>query len=267
MKKLLSGSLSLVLLLLLMSSCGDVKKLQYMQGAFDTTRLATYQLPEPVIQVGDLISILVYSDNPAATALYNQPMGVNPSTTNVPEGSLSASALPSASTPGYLVDNEGNIRFQGIGTLHVQGLNKKQLTELLDSKLKIVLTNPYYNIRFLNFKVTVIGDVAHPSVFSVPAERINILEAIGLAGDLNITARRDNVLVVREENGKRSFGRLDLTKPEIFTSPFFQLQQNDVIYVDLGKNKAALNDQSTVRNITIATSILTTVAIFLNLLK
>ncbi|HSC38389.1 MAG TPA: hypothetical protein VLD19_10970, partial [Chitinophagaceae bacterium] len=135
------------------------------------------------------------------------------------------------------------------------------------SALKTYLTNPYCTIRFLNFKITLIGDVARPGVYSIPAEKVNILEAIGLAGDLNVTGRRDNILVVREQNGKRQWGRIDLTKPDIFTSPFYQLEQNDMVYIDLTKNKAAAGDQTTLRTITIAATVVSTFAIIYSLIK
>ena len=255
-----------------MTSCTNTRRLQYMQGSFDTAALSQYVIPEPVIQQNDLLSIIVYSDNPAATAIYNQPAGISAgsaaTTSTAPTASASTGA-PSAGSPspGYLVDGEGNIQFQGIGTLHVEGMTKDSLKKVLDSALKNYLTNPHYAIRFLNFKITVIGDVAHPAIYSIPAERVNLLEALGLAGDLNVTARRDNLLIIREQNGKREFGRIDLTRPDIFKSPFFQLRQNDVVYVDLTKNKAAAADQSTLRTITIATSIVSTIAILITVLK
>jgi polysaccharide biosynthesis/export protein len=252
-----------VLLAVLATSCGSTRQLQYMQGSFDTSKLSKYELPVPVIQRGDLLSIIVYSDNPAATAIYNQSIMGGASSAASTGGSVSATPI----SPGYLVDEEGNIQFQGIGKLHVQGLTKAQLTEVLNEKLRPFLQNPYYNIRFLNYKITVIGDVAHPSVYSIPSERVNILEAIGLAGDLNITARRDNIQIIREENGKRTFGTIDLRQPDLFTSPFYQLHQNDIVYVDLTKNKAAANDAVVVRNIGLATSIISTIAIIVTVLK
>jgi polysaccharide export outer membrane protein len=149
----------------------------------------------------------------------------------------------------------------------VDGITKARLTAMLDSTLKTYLTNPYCSIRFLNYKITVIGDIAKPGVYNIPSERVNLLEALGLAGDLNVTARRDNVLVMREQNGKRQWGRIDLTKPDIFSSPFYQLQQNDVIYVDLSKVKVVNTDQTAVRNISIITGIVSTVAIVISILR
>jgi polysaccharide biosynthesis/export protein len=253
--------LCLFLLAACICSCGSTRQLQYMQGTFDTIKLSKYNLPVPIIQKGDLLSIIVYSNNPAATAIYNQSMLGGAAT------SINSGGGTPSSSPGYLVDEEGNIQFQGIGKLHVEGLNKTQLTDLLNSKLTAFLQDPYYNIRFINYKITLIGDVAKPGVYSIPSERVNLLEALGLAGDLNVTARRDNVRVIREQNGKRNFGVIDLREPDLFNNPYYQLQQNDVIYVDLGKSKAVANDAVAVRNIGLATSIISTIAIIVTVLK
>lgn len=248
--------LSFAILAVGLCSCGSTKKLQYMQGAFDTARLSGYNIPVPVIQKGDLLSITVYSDNPVATSIYNQSVI-----------STSSTGASNAASPGYLVDEQGNIVFQGLGNLHVEGLTKPELTEMLAAKLKPFLTNAYFNIRFINYKITIIGDIAKPAVYTVPAEKINLLEALGLAGDLNITARRDNILIIREQNGKRTFGRIDITKPDIFLSPFYNLQQNDMVYVDFNKNKAAANDAITLRNVAVITSVVSTLAIIYSIFR
>lgn len=256
-------------MLVALCSCGSTRPLQYMQGAFDTTKLSSYTLPQPIIQKGDLLSIVVFSDNPAYTGIYNQ-VGSSGST-GAANSNVGAAVLPGVtpSVQGYLVDEKGEIHFQSLGALHVEGLTRAQLTDTIATRLRDgnFLTNPYCNIRFLNYKVTVIGDIARPGVYSIPSEQVNILEVIGLAGDLNVTARRDNILVIREQNGKRQWGRIDITKPDIFASPFYQLQQNDVVYVDLSKNKAAAGDVTTVRNISIAATIVSTLAIVYSILK
>jgi polysaccharide export outer membrane protein len=139
---------------------------------------------------------------------------------------------------------------------------------LLDSKLKdTLLNNPYYSIRFLNYRFTMLGEVTRPGVFNIPGERISLLDALGLAGDLTFFGRRDNVLIVRENNGKREFARLDLTKPEILVSPYFYLQQSDVVIVEPTKKKIATNDQVTARNVSIAASIVSTIAVVYSILK
>lgn len=274
-----------VWLAITLGSCGNTRQLTYMQGQFDTTKLSQVVKTEPIIQKGDLLSIVVYSDNPAATALYNQ--SISPvsggggasgggagggSNTNSGGGTGSTtgatSGLTSPSSPGYLVDEAGNLPFQGLGLLHVEGMTKQQLKNLLDSKLKdTLLTNPYYSIRFLNYKFTMLGEVTKPGVYNIPGEHISIFEALGLCGDLTFFGRRDNVLIIRESEGVRTFQRVDLTKPDVMASPYFYLQQSDVVYVEANKKKIAANDQITARNISIAATIVSTLAILYSIFK
>lgn len=264
-----------IIFMMMFGSCGNTREITYLQGKFDTAKLSQIKVPEPVVQKGDLISIIVYSDNPNATALYNQsliPTGANASGGKVGDGgtgsTAGASGISSPATPGYLVDDEGNIQFQGLGRLHIEGLTKAQLKALLDSRLKdTLLNNPYYTIRFLNYKFTILGEVTRPGVFNIPGEHVSLFDAIGLAGDLTFYGRRDNVLVIRENGGKREFQRLDLTKPEVMASPFFYLQQSDVVYVEPTRKKVAASDQVTVRNITVAATIVSTIAIIYSILR
>jgi len=246
------------------TSCTNLKKLQYLQEPIDTAKLSKMTFVEPIIQKGDLLNIIVYSDNPTATALYNQPIATV-SAGGIGEGARSGGGQ--TNTAGYLVDNYGNVQFQGLGVIHVEGLTKGQLSDTLDLRLKPFLQNPYYNIRFLNYKVTVLGDVNKPAIYSVPSEQVNVLEAIALAGDLTITANRNNVLIIREQNGKREFGRIDLTRSDIFNSPYYQLKQNDIVYVDLTKQKAAALNETNMRYITFATSIISAIALIITIVR
>jgi polysaccharide export outer membrane protein len=177
----------------------------------------------------------------------------------------------SPTSQGYQVDEYGNIQFQGIGPLHVQGLTKTQLKTLLDTKFDSrvggVLNNPYYTVRILNYKFTMLGEVAHPGIFSIPGEHVSLLEALGIAGDMTFYGRRDNVLVIRQKEDKREFARLDLTKPDILGSPYFNLQPNDVVIVEATKGKVAANDQVTIRNVSIAATIISTLAIVYSIFK
>lgn len=223
----------------LLCACTSSRPLQYVQGQYDTAFVSQYTIKESVIQKADLISIIVFSDNKLASELYNIPN-------------------TGANGVGYLVDERGNIQFQGIGMLHIEGLTKLQLADLLDTKLRAVLTNPYYNIRFLNYKVTLIGELNREGIYTIPNERVNIFEAIGLAGGLGVYARKENVLVIREFNGKRETARLDLTSPQVFKSPYYYLQQNDMVLVEQTKAKTANSDQTTARNISIGTTIIST---------
>ncbi|HMH23170.1 MAG TPA: polysaccharide biosynthesis/export family protein [Puia sp.] len=276
LKFLSIGGLGPMILAVMISSCGNTRQLVYMQGKFDTARLSQIPFNEAVIQKGDLLSIIVYSDNPSATALYNQSViiagaNVGGGNTNPGGGTGSTSGalmgVGSPTVPGYLVDEEGNIQFQSVGILHVEGLTKAKLKELLDSKLKAYLNNPYYGIRFLNYRFTMLGEVTRPGIFNIPGERISLLDALGLAGDLTFFGRRDNVLVIRETNGKREFARLDLTKPEILASPYFYLQQSDVVVVEPTRKKIAANDQITARNVAIGVSIVSALAIIYSIFR
>ena len=143
----------------------------------------------------------------------------------------------------------------------MEGLTKAALKDTLDIRLIPYLHNPYYSIRFLNYKFTMMGEVGRPGVISIPGERVNILEAIAMAGDLTYYARRDSVLIIRENNNKREFARLDLRKPDIMASPYFYLQQNDIVIFEPTKKKVAANDVVTVRNITIALAIISTLTV------
>jgi polysaccharide export outer membrane protein len=265
-----AGLIGLITMTVLLSACGNTRTLTYMQGSFDTAKLSQVKIPEPIIQKGDLLSIIVYSDNPEATKLYNQTL-INSASAN-PGGAANSSvmeSLPGTSptAPGYLVDENGNIELQKIGLLHVDSMTREILKDTLDRRLTAYLTNPYYTIRFLNRHYTMLGEIGKPGIYSISGDRINLLEALGVAGDMTFYGRRDNVLFIRETNGKRQFARLDLTKPEIIASPYFYLQQNDVIIFEANKKKIAANDQTVVRNVSIAATIISVFAIVYSIFR
>jgi polysaccharide export outer membrane protein len=238
-----------------------------MQGQFDTAQLSQVNAVEPVIRKGDILSIIVYSDNPDATKIYNQSLITTANNSSQVSDKTAQSVGSSPAGPGYQVDEHGDIVFQGIGLIHVEGLTKAELKDTLDARLKPFLQHPYYNISFLNYKFTMLGEVGHPGVISIPGERINLLEGIALAGDLTFYGRRDNVLVIRETNNKREFARLDLTKPDIMKSPYFYLQQNDIVIVEPNKKRAAASDVVTTRNISLALSFVTTFAVLYSIFR
>lgn len=219
-----------LVLLLAVVSCTSTKKAVYFSeqknGSFEAPAI-----PKLVIQNNDLLSISVSSLNPEASAIFNQPNNA---------GSNNTTTTTVAAT-GYLVDGEGNIQFPFLGAVKASGLSKDELKDKLTKSLvdKKLLVDPIITIRFLNFKVTVLGEVAHPTVVTVPSERISLLEALGLAGDLTIYAQRDNVLVIRDEDGKKVTHRLNLNSTELFNSPYYYLKTNDVVYVEPNKSKVA----------------------------
>ncbi|MDR3715412.1 MAG: polysaccharide biosynthesis/export family protein [Puia sp.] len=263
---------AIVFLSLFFTSCYTTKPYTYLQGPFDTAALSKIPVIDPIIRKGDVLSIVVYSDNPEATAMYNQSMpgtasvvGVTGPATGGSMGGGSQSANTNAS--GYTVDEKGNIEMQGIGLLHVEGLTRSGVKDSLDGRLKKFLLNPYYTIRFVNYFFTILGEVNSPGHVNLPSVRVNILEALGMVGDMTFYGRRDNVLVIRDNNGTREFGRMDLTKPEVMNSPFFYLQQNDIVIVEQSKKKISANDQTLYRNISITATIISIAVLLVTLFR
>jgi polysaccharide export outer membrane protein len=214
------------------ASCVNTRKAIYFNGLSDGTITSNTPVPETVIGKNDVLNISVTSLNPDASAIFNIPnistYNLNGATTNV--------------LMGYLVSNGGTIEFPVLGTIKAAGLTKEQLKETITKKLvdQKLLTDPIVTVRFLNFRVTVLGEVNHPGELSVPSEKISLLEAIGLAGDLTIYARRDNVLVIREnENGDKEIKRIDLNSKELLSSPYYYLRSNDIVYVEPNKARIA----------------------------
>lgn len=199
------------------------------------------------IQPDDLLSIHLNSLSQESNALFNRGVIQTPSVSPT-----SVSSDVASTGDGYLVDSEGNIDFPVLGKVMLAGLTKEEATNKMTTAIKQYVKSPIVTIRLLNFKVTVIGEVNRPSTFVVPTGRINILEALGLAGDMTAFGRRENVLLVRERNGVRSTTRLNLNNKDLLNSPDFYLQQNDVVYVVPDRLKAVQASTNT-RTITIAT--------------
>lgn len=226
----------LSMLLLLACSCGLYKDKGYKQVSYyqDLDRngptretISNYQ---PLrIQPGDLLGINVNSPTPEAAATFNT------SVNRVDGNNLDSS--PTNPVFGYRVDHSGDIQLPLVGGMKVEGLTTDEIAKQLSAKLVDYFKTPIVNVRLLNFKISVLGDVMKPDVYTVQNEHININEALSMAGDLNITAKRTNVLLVREENGHRQYITIDLTKKDIFDSPYYYLHNNDVIYVDADKTK------------------------------
>lgn len=263
LNKLYHGA-ALVSALFLFVACGASKKTHeerlYLQGA-DSIQGQLVTMPEQKIQPGDLLTILIYSDNKEATEIYNQPQ--SPPVAGVGGG---ASSMTPAGR-GYLVDPNGKIVLHEIGELEVLGKTRKELGELIRSKLAgIFLTDPYVVVRFANARISVLGEVNRPGQIEMPDQRLTILEAIALSGDLTSFGRRDNILVVREQASKRFTYRVNIRDAKLYSSPVFFLQQNDVIYIEPNKRKPTGNDQMLVRNITIVSSVASMVALVVSLL-
>jgi polysaccharide export outer membrane protein len=215
-------------------SCTSTKKSVYFYNVEDTTYLQRNPEKEVPIEANDILSIAISSLNAEASAIYNLPNNNN---------ARSTTATGSSTEPGgYLVGSDGNIELPGgLGNIKTAGLTKTELRDYITNLLvsRKLLVDPEVEIRFLNFEVTVLGEVAKPTVITVPSEKISLLKALGLAGDLTIYGRRDNVLLIREENGKKRTRHIDLNSSDFFDSPFYYLKPNDVVYVQPNKAKVA----------------------------
>jgi polysaccharide export outer membrane protein len=252
------------------SGCLTSKPIPYFQGGLDTTQVQNIKIPDQLIQKGDNLNITIYSDNAAATAIFNQASGSGTGAAATSQGTRGNGSSPSpGGTSGYLVDNNGEIRLHAIGLLPVEGLTRQQLEDTITERLlKLnVLTNPYCVVRFSNFKITVLGEVASPGVFSIPTEKASVLEALGMAGDINMYGRKDMVMLIRENLGIRTYYNLDLTDPKIFSSPNFYLRQNDVLVVQADKRKSTPADQQTILFITLGFTAISTLALLINIFK
>ena len=240
-------------------SCSTQNRVPYyLENVTDTTFNEKVKYPELHIQKNDEISIKVYdnSDNPDVSAkLYNLPSLAG----------ASGSGLPSNS---FLVDLNGNIEFPRIGIIQVEGMTKKDLADFIKNKFSKELTNPSVIIRFLNFKVIILGEVQSQGVINSNSEKLTILEAIGKSGGLSEFGNKKNVKVIRENGSEREIGSIDLASKNIFESPYYNLMQNDVILVEPTKQKSKLTDQSRViQQVSFALSLITAVALIYNIFK
>ena len=250
----------------ILGACSSYKSVPYLQdAALNETMVAAEPLYDAKIMPKDLLTVTVNTTDPEAAAPFNM---------TVQTAQNLATSRTSYSQPvlqQYLVNNDGTIDFPVLGRLQVGGLTKGEAENLIRENLKPYLKEvPIVTVRMANYKISVLGEVARPGTFTVSNEKVNVLEALAMAGDLTIWGMRDNVKLVREDaKGTRSIVELDLTKSDLIASPYYYLQQNDILYVTPNKTKAKNSDigQSTSLWVS-ATSILVSVASLLfNILK
>ncbi|QMU27353.1 polysaccharide biosynthesis/export family protein [Adhaeribacter radiodurans] len=239
-------------------SCGPSRNLVYFSDLQENTDQSTKILNsvDPKIQPDDLLGISVSTLNPESNALFNSGILLPPTVNN------SNNTNTNLVKEGFLVDKNGFISYPVLGQIKLGGLSKEEATKKMIAELKrYIKGEPIVNIRYLNFKVTVIGEVNRPSTISVPTEKINVLEALGMAGDMTVYGKRENVLIIREKEGKRNITRVNLNTKETLNSPYFYLQQNDVVYVEPVVGKYRATQANTNRNLSTilvgATSLLT----------
>ncbi len=219
--------LALIVIALLSSSCVPSKDILYLQGSQNSENNSSNY--EPLIQKDDLLFINISSSQAEAVAPFNldsQSKDITSSTSGF-----------SNQKQTYLVDNNGNIEFPIIGTLNAAGYSVNEFRDFLKNKLKNFVSDAVINIRIVNFKVTVTGEVGQPGVVSTNSQRFTLFDAIAMSGDLTLYGRRDNILIVRDFQGIKTYNRVDITKADFVNSPFYYLDQNDLIYVEPKKTK------------------------------
>lgn len=233
-------------LVLLLGSCASSEKFALLQNVQVTSEGKTADF-EAVLQPDDLLMIIISTDNPVVSQPYNLAT-VNVASIETEIGIMQQRQL------NYQIDQEGNIQMPNLGTVKAAGKTRNQLMVHISKLLEGKINNPVITIRILNYKVSVQGEVNRPGTFTIATERITLLEALSMAGDLTIYGKRDNILVIREENGVKSFQKVDITKAEFINSPYYYLSQNDVVYVE--PNKTRVNSSVIGPNITVGISAL-----------
>jgi polysaccharide biosynthesis/export protein len=238
-----------------LTSCVQQKQIAYFQKALNQSdTIAVAQTYIPKIQPGDILAIPIGSLNPVASSFFN-PYSTMPITsdnvaTSATSGSntatstsITAPSLVQTSAPGYLVDANGNIELPLVGVVKVAGLTTIAAKDTIKSRVSKFLKETTVTVRFLNYKISVLGEVMRPSVYVIPNETITLPEALGLAGDMTIFGKRDNVLIIRDNNGKKEFGRVNLNSRDLFSSPYYHLHANDIVYVEPSKGRIAQTDK------------------------
>jgi len=223
---------------LLLASCVSKEKIVYFQpvnGSDDPAVMEITNSYKPVIREGDILTIMVSSISKEASEMFNpysQALSYQQSV-----GSI-------APTPviGFLVDKSGNIQLPMVGTLSVKGLTTEETAALITKELEKYLISPTVNVRIANYKISILGEVARPADYTIPNEKVTIPQALAWAGDLTIYGKRDNILIIREENGKRTFARVDIRNRDIFNSEYYYLHPNDIVYVEPKTSKATSSE-------------------------
>ena len=256
MKRLLQLILLFFSTILITVSCESPKNIVYFQNIDEVDINSQSVLNNPVIQIGDILSISVSAIDMEAVKPFNLPV--------VAYNNISGSVTGAPKQQGYRVMNDYSINFPIIGKIDVSGLTLPEAQKLLISKLTGYIKNPIVNIEIINFKITVLGEVVKPGTFPVENERISVLQAIGLAGGVTIQGKRNDVLIIREKDGKKEFGRLDLRDADLLNSKYYYLEQNDVVYIE--PNKTRVNSSKYGPAVSVTISIASTIIALISVL-
>lgn len=233
--------------LILLSSCVGTRNVAYFQNMNQTERKrleSAIAFTEPIIQTDDILGISIITVDPQTAAVVNQ--------SSVQETMGNARNPNSREIEGFAVDKNGEIELAIIGKVKVAGLSTYQARELIRKEAAEYYQKPNVTVRLLNFKVSVLGEVSRPGTFTMPNEKVSILDALSLAGDLTLYGKRENIMVIRDQDGQKEYGTLSINSSDIFKSPYYYLKQNDVVYVEPNKAKVfSLN--STARSTAVVT--------------
>lgn len=259
----------IICLIACLTACKTSEKINYIQDVEPGVTQPIESRQSIIIQPKDMLSIIVSTKDPELAAIFN--LSVQANRAGVPIFSSAYNQYLS----GYVVDNNGDIDFPVLGKIHAAGLSRWALQEKIVRELteRDLLKDMVVTIEFMNFKVSVLGEVKNPGTYSIEGDKVTVLEAIAMAGDLTIYGLRDEVYVIREENGERQNFKLDLRSKDIFNSPAYYLRQNDIIYVQPNEVRAGQStiNQNNVRSISLwlsITSLLTSISILVvNLVK
>lgn len=265
MKTIKTSLLGIMASALLLVSCNSYKTVPYLQNSQTFNESVVSSLFDAKIMPKDQITITVNTTDPIASAPFNLTVQTNVS------NALAKNVTTQPSLMSYLVANDGTIDFPILGILEVGGKTKSEVEELVREKLKPYLNErPVVNVRMANFKISVLGEVTNPGEFTISKEKVNVFEALALAKDLTIWGVRENVKLIREHSdGTHQIVELNLTDAEIINSPYYQLQQNDIIYVTPNKTKAKNSDigQSTTLWFSATSILISLVSLLYNILK
>jgi polysaccharide export outer membrane protein len=219
------------LFVLLLFSCKPREEVVYYQNIDGLATAEQSNSYEIKIQPDDLLMIIVSADDPETAIPFNLTSGSFPTSTNT------ISVVGQQTLQSYLVNADGMIDFPVLGKLKLSGLTRSEVLQLFKDKISKYIKNPIINLRIINFKVSVQGEVSLPGTYNVQSERITLIEALSMAKDLTIYGKRDNILIIRDVDGVKSYNRVDITKADFINSPFYYLAQNDVVYVEPNKTK------------------------------
>lgn len=246
-----------ILAITVATSCASRKDLVYFQDEPLTGGYIDSAPEQLFYKADDILSINVSAADPIAAKPFNLAV--------VSEGEDLISATGTARMQTYLIDYNGNIEFPVLGTLHIAGMTRIELTEMLKEKISEYAKDPIVNIRLVNFTITIIGEVNSPGTYTIQNERISLPEALGMANDLTIFGQRKNVLLIREIDGRKKFAKIDLTSVNAISSPMYYLQQNDVIVIEPNnaRIRSANYNQNNAVLISAIGTLTTIVAVFL----